>query len=189
METECYPISVLPHASRIFLDYTERETPLRPFYPVSPRSPAWMQHPEPATFFDPSARAQLADLLTTQNRAYRAGEATLRNVERLRQGARAVVTGQQVGLFGGPLYTLFKAATAIQRAAQATAQGHPAVPIFWMATEDHDFAEIDHLTLLDRCGLKRVQLQRSASAEIVWASNRSSRRQAAPRAGGRPGAG
>ncbi len=56
------------------------------------------------------------------------------------------MTGQQVGLFGGPLFMPFKAATAIARARQATASGHPHVAIFWLATEDHDFAEIDHVT-------------------------------------------
>lgn len=159
LETECYPISVLPHASRIFLDYTEHETPLAPFYPVSPRSSAWMQH---AGGFDKSARAALADLLAEQNLQFGAGEAALRNIELLQNGARAVVTGQQVGLFGGPLYTLLKAATAIQRAAQATAQGHPVVPVFWMATEDHDYAEIDHVAFPGKREIRRVQLRPGA---------------------------
>jgi bacillithiol biosynthesis cysteine-adding enzyme BshC len=57
-----------------------------------------------------------------------------------------VVTGQQVGLFGGPLFVPFKASTAVTRARQATATGHPHVAIFWLATEDHDFAEIDHVS-------------------------------------------
>ena len=61
-----------------------------------------------------------------------------------RPGTVVVVTGQQVGLFGGPLYTVFKALTAVQLARQLTSQGTPAVPVFWVATEDHDFEEIDH---------------------------------------------
>jgi bacillithiol biosynthesis cysteine-adding enzyme BshC len=64
----------------------------------------------------------------------------------LSQGAGTVVTGQQVGLFGGPLFTPFKAATAVARARQATAAGRPHAAIFWLATEDHDFAEIDHVS-------------------------------------------
>jgi bacillithiol synthase len=158
LETECYPISVLPHASRIFLDYTEHETPLAPFYPVSPRSSAWMRH---AGFADDAARPALADMLTEQSVQFGAGRATLANIELLRSGARAVVTGQQVGLFGGPLYMLLKAATVIQRAAQATAQGYPSVPVFWMATEDHDFAEVDHVALAGKQGIRHVQLRPS----------------------------
>lgn len=59
--------------------------------------------------------------------------------------ARVVVTGQQMGLFGGPLFTLYKAISAVTAAQQLTAQtGQPHIPLFWLQTEDHDFAEIDH---------------------------------------------
>jgi bacillithiol biosynthesis cysteine-adding enzyme BshC len=64
----------------------------------------------------------------------------------LAAGAGAVLTGQQVGLFGGPLFTPFKAATAVARARQATAAGHPHAAIFWLAGEDHDFAEINQVS-------------------------------------------
>src|SRR5205823_13725392 len=59
-------------------------------------------------------------------------------------GTVAVVTGQQVGLFSGPAYTMYKALTAARIASHLTDQGIPAVPIFWLATEDHDLAEVDH---------------------------------------------
>ena len=58
-------------------------------------------------------------------------------------GTVAVVTGQQVGLFSGPAYTIYKALTAVRLAEQLSEQGIPAVPIFWLATEDHDFAEVN----------------------------------------------
>lgn len=61
-----------------------------------------------------------------------------------RPGTVAVVTGQQVGLFSGPAYTIYKALTAARLAAQLNSQGIPAVPVFWLATEDHDFAEVNH---------------------------------------------
>jgi bacillithiol biosynthesis cysteine-adding enzyme BshC len=59
-------------------------------------------------------------------------------------GTVAVVSGQQVGLFSGPAYTIFKALTAVKLAETLEGQGIAAVPIFWLATEDHDLAEIDH---------------------------------------------
>jgi bacillithiol biosynthesis cysteine-adding enzyme BshC len=74
----------------------------------------------------------------------------------LSQGAGAVVTGQQVGLFGGPLFTPFKAATALARARQATAAGRPHAAIFWLASEDHDFAEMNHITFPGRKALQEL---------------------------------
>jgi hypothetical protein len=66
-----------------------------------------------------------------------------------RHGSR-VVTGQQVGFFSGPAYTIYKALTAVKLARELSgAQGIPAVPIFWLATEDHDFAEVNHCWVFD----------------------------------------
>ena len=90
------------------------------------------------------SRAAIAALLLDQNQKLGASTETLANIDRLKAGANAVVTGQQVGLFGGPLLTLLKAATAVRAAADASRAGHPHVAIFWLATEDHDLAEIDH---------------------------------------------
>src|SRR5581483_11228654 len=98
-------------------------------------------------------RSSIADLLREQNAAWGAGEKTLANIERLRNGASAFVTGQQVALFGGPLFTLFKAATVIEHARAANA-----VPIFWLATEDHDLVEADHVTLPARHALHTLRL-------------------------------
>ena len=77
-------------------------------------------------------------------------------IEALKAGAGAVLTGQQVGLLGGPLFTPFKAATALARAQQATAAGQTHVAVFWLATEDHDFAEINHVTFPSRKELRKL---------------------------------
>jgi len=66
-----------------------------------------------------------------------------------RPDVRAVVTGQQVALLLGPLFTLAKAVSAINLAHRLTSEARPVVPIFWLATQDHDSAEIDHAYLLD----------------------------------------
>ncbi|MGC2660937.1 MAG: bacillithiol biosynthesis cysteine-adding enzyme BshC, partial [Bryobacteraceae bacterium] len=65
------------------------------------------------------------------------------------RGCLAVVTGQQVGLFSGPAYTIYKALTAAKLAQHLTEQGIDAVPVFWLATEDHDLAEVDHTWVFD----------------------------------------
>ena len=90
----------------------------------------------------PAHWPELLQLLTAQN----SSAAAASSLAALSQGAGAVLTGQQVGLFGGPLYSPFKAATAIARARQATAAGHPHAAVFWLASEDHDFAEINQVT-------------------------------------------
>lgn len=143
MKTECYPISMLPHISRLFLDFCERQEPIAPFYGASSYSTEWMTA---AIRVPPSHRASLCDLLEEENRGFGASSSKIQeNLNRLREGAGAVVTGQQVTLFGGPLFTLLKAATAIRRARDASASGRPHVPIFWLATEDHDLAEANQV--------------------------------------------
>ncbi len=92
-----------------------------------------------------------------------------RSLERLAQpGTVAVITGQQVGLFLGPLYTFYKAATAI-KAAQALEEetGVPCVPVFWLQTEDHDFAEIDHCEFpaSERPGSEQAASDSAASSQ------------------------
>ncbi len=150
MHSECYPISVLPRLNRLFLAYTESREPLAPFYAASPWSQSWSQNP-PA--LEPTPRAAIAGLLEDQNRAWGASPATLANIQKLREGAPAVITGQQVTLFGGPLFTLLKAATAIRKAKDAGA-----VPIFWLASEDHDLDEADHVALPSRHELHTLRL-------------------------------
>ena len=91
-------------------------------------------------------------VLLPQLAGRRAPTAALDAAARLaRPGAVAVVTGQQAGLFGGPLYTLLKAITALRLARWVEAEfDAPAVPIFWVESEDHDWAEIRSATFLDR---------------------------------------
>jgi bacillithiol biosynthesis cysteine-adding enzyme BshC len=75
-----------------------------------------------------------------------------------------VATGQQVGLFGGPLFTPLKAATALTRGRQATAAGRPHAAIFWLATEDHDFAEINHVVIPARRELRTLRYSSAPEA-------------------------
>lgn len=85
----------------------------------------------------------VADVLVRQNARYVASPTRDAHIEALGQGAAAVVTGQQVGLFLGPLYTLYKAASAIQVAKSLSElTGKPVVPVFWLQSEDHDLPEI-----------------------------------------------
>ena len=84
------------------------------------------------------------------------------NLDLLAQpGTVAMVTGQQVGLFSGPAYTIYKAVTAARLAKELSARGTPAVPVFWLATEDHDLAEVDHAWVFDSDRGSRLALKRA----------------------------
>src|SRR6202012_1723308 len=85
-------------------------------------------------------------VLREPNASLGSSEATTKNIDRLANGAVAVLSGQQVGLFGGPAYAFYKALSAIQIAHELTQSGTDAVPIFWMATEDHDLDEVRHVS-------------------------------------------
>ncbi|NLG09317.1 MAG: bacillithiol biosynthesis cysteine-adding enzyme BshC [Deinococcales bacterium] len=98
----------------------------------------------------PVDRERLARALERYARKLGAPAAVLENVEKLRHPqARAVVTGQQTGLLLGPTFTLSKAVTAIRLARQLDTPERPVVPVFWLATQDHDTAEVDHTYVLD----------------------------------------
>ena len=159
MSAECYPITVLPQISRLFREYTELRTappdaPVRRFYAGSPFDGQWQRGTTPLLQAD---RGVLVDALQVQSQGFGAGNATFANLQRLRQGARAVVSGQQVGLFGGPLLTLLKAATAIRKAQVASGNGVPHVPVFWMATEDHDLDEVNQAAVLGKMGVETLR--------------------------------
>jgi bacillithiol synthase len=161
MEVQCYPISTVPGTTpllRAFLDPSTAadRASLHRWYPSEPFGSGWT---EDSPQLNPEHRERLATLLLEQADQFGAGQATRDNIEWLRNGAAAVVTGQQVALFGGPLLTLLKAATAIRKAQDAGAKtGRLHVPIFWLATEDHDLAEIDQLALPTKTELETLKL-------------------------------
>jgi bacillithiol biosynthesis cysteine-adding enzyme BshC len=99
-------------------------------------------------------RELLYRVLTEQNRSFSAGAATFANIDRLRKPETLVVIGgQQTGLFGGPLYTLHKAITVVKLAEALTSRlQRDVVPVFWMASDDHDFVEVNHIHVPDLSG-------------------------------------
>jgi len=100
----------------------------------------------------PVDRDAVADVLADQNAEWGGGDVAQRNVEALRDPETvAVVTGQQVGLFTGPLYTIYKTITTLQLAEEWAEQtGRTVVPVFWVEGEDHDFEEIATAHVLQR---------------------------------------
>jgi bacillithiol biosynthesis cysteine-adding enzyme BshC len=153
MKSQCLPFQQIPHSTRLFLDYLAYAPSVRGMYPRSPIFSEWVQEEAGRVSYPDSRRAQVSEILDRQNRGWGASPKTLANIDRLRKGALTAVTGQQVGLFGGPLFSIFKALTAVKLAEEATAAGAECVPVFWLATEDHDLAEVNHVSLLAEHGL------------------------------------
>jgi len=144
---DCISFNSIPHTTRIFSDFLSYSPAIRKFFPTPPDA-------DHVTAFaksvprDRERQFRVADALEKQNRTWGASQQTLGNVQRLREGAFAVVTGQQVGLFGGPLMSLFKVASALALAKQVQKSGVDCVPVFWLATEDHDLDEVNQTLLL-----------------------------------------
>jgi bacillithiol synthase len=160
VKAQCLPFSQIPHTTKLFTDFLSWSPSIQPFYARSPHLSEWLKDEAAAVSYDTARRASVADILERQNRAWNASPKTLENIARLRGGASAVVTGQQVGLFGGPLFSVFKALSTIKLAQEATAAGSDCVPIFWLATTDHDLDEISQVSLLGPDG----SLQKFSSA-------------------------
>src|SRR6266481_3686089 len=142
LESQCLSFSSIPHTSQLFSDFLHHFDKVKAFYARPPLQKNWWQQEIQKIQYPADRRKAVAAILERQNRAFGAGEKTLLNIDRLLQGAPAIVTGQQVGLFGGSLLVLLKGLTAALHAEQAGA-----VPIFWLATEDHDLQEINTVNL------------------------------------------
>jgi bacillithiol synthase len=150
VKAQCLPFRQIPHTSRLFADFLSWTPSVHQFFPRPPSFSQWLKDEATRFRYDPAIRAQMSSLLEAQNKNWGASAKVLENIARLRVGAAAVVTGQQVGLLGGPLFAIFKALSAIKLADQATAEGVDAVPVFWLASTDHDLAEINNIKIPGR---------------------------------------
>lgn len=127
-------------------------------------SPASGGDPAPAERAERAGRAGRA-LGADAAEALLAHGAALGNLDLLRRGALAVTTGQQAGLFTGPLFSVYKALTAAALAGQLSGRlGKPVVPMFWVAGDDHDWAEINNCVVLGTDGKpERIVLRERAA--------------------------
>jgi bacillithiol synthase len=163
MDCRALTFRQLPHQPKLFLEYLDHFDRVKAFY-IHPPTIRAATRVARKLDFPRERREEVAVLLREQNVTLGAGAETLANLERLEKGAVAVVTGQQVGLFSGPAYSVYKALMAAQIAEELTRSGIPAVPVFWMATEDHDLDEVRHATWFDQGKLIRFELPVAAEA-------------------------
>jgi bacillithiol biosynthesis cysteine-adding enzyme BshC len=156
LRVETIPFDQIPQQTRLFLDYLKDPTALKRFYPETIRTHyEASERRERVLANHKTDRAAVCAALEQMNRRWGASEKTLANISLLREAdCIAVVSGQQAGLFTGPLYTIYKALSAVKLAECMAQRGIKSVPVFWIATEDHDFAEVAKAEILNRdCSL------------------------------------
>ncbi len=150
MDCSCIPYTRVPHSSKLLLDFLYDFDRVREFYSSAPFDPANYRDLAVKLRGFHADRTGLVEILKRQNQTFGSGKATFENLRRLGEPETfAVVTGQQVGLLSGPAFTLYKALTAVKLAQSLSAQGLPCVPVFWLATQDHDLEEVAQTAAFD----------------------------------------
>jgi len=150
MDRVSLPYSRVPKSSPLLVDYLDRYERVGRFYNGSPFQPDTYDRLKKGLSGFNIDREALVEILLRQNESFGAGPQTLENIHRLSDPESfAVVTGQQVGLFSGPAFTLYKALTAVRVAQSLAARGLKTVPVFWLATEDHDLDEVSQAYTLN----------------------------------------
>lgn len=143
----------IPRTTRLFNDFLYDYERVSEFYTDCGRAVSPLaEHARRVGAYD-FDRVRVPNALERINRRAGSSELTFNHIEMLRRpGSVAIVTGQQAGLFTGPLYTIHKALTVIKLAACLREQGVEAAPVFWVASEDHDYDEVNHVRLVDTEG-------------------------------------
>lgn len=139
--------------SSLFVDYLSDFERVKKFYTWNYRNPDDWQAALNLLSKRSVPRADVCRILSVQNRDFHCGVKTLANIDALRNdNAVAVVTGQQVGLFTGPLYTIYKTLTTLLLSEKLQTQypDHHFVPVFWLEGEDHDYDEVGTIKLINR---------------------------------------
>ncbi|MCO4821670.1 MAG: bacillithiol biosynthesis cysteine-adding enzyme BshC [Flavobacteriaceae bacterium] len=166
MPTDCIPFKNTNYFSELICDYLEENESLRPFYNRFPKIENFKdQIEDKQKNFSTATRKVLVNRLKHQYQKVDTSDITLENINLLEQPTTfTVTTGHQLNLFTGPLYFLYKIVSAINLAKTLKVE-HPEydfVPVYWMATEDHDFDEINYFNFKGR----KVQWTREASGAV-----------------------
>ncbi len=134
----------------MFLNYLDLSPAALRFYHYAPTIESLEQAASTSLEGFKFPRKEIASILRRQNESYGGDSDCLHQIDELEKpDSVAIVTGQQVGLFTGPSYTIYKALTAIHISEHLKNRGIRAVPVFWMDTEDHDLPEVTRRTVLD----------------------------------------
>jgi len=149
LDIKNYSFHKLPF-SDLMKTYTSDFSRVSEFYEFNPFLLSHIKE-RASTFNFRGDRSASIELLKKINKRYEVHENALDNLERLEdKKALALVTGQQLGVLGGPLYTILKTLSTIHLAKRTEEQlGRPVIPVFWLADEDHDYEEVRSVTVLN----------------------------------------
>ncbi|WP_290698518.1 bacillithiol biosynthesis cysteine-adding enzyme BshC [Lacinutrix sp.] len=166
MPSSCISFKDTGYFSKLICDYLAEAETLKSFYNRFPKLENFKaQIEEKNASFKQETRTILAQVLKTQYKNFDTSEATLTNIDALNDSKTfTVTTGHQLNLFTGPLYFLHKIVSTINLANQLKSEypKHNFVPIYWMASEDHDFEEINYFNFKG----KKVKWHREASGAV-----------------------
>ncbi|WP_318312414.1 bacillithiol biosynthesis cysteine-adding enzyme BshC [Flagellimonas crocea] len=166
MEVECIPFKDTGYFSQLICDYIDQKEVLAPFFNRFPLPENFTaQISEKAVNYPKSNRAVLVSSLKRQYQGIEVSGTTQKNIDALSaENTFTVTTGHQLNLFTGPLYFLYKIVSTINLSKKLQKE-HPKnhfVPVYWMATEDHDFEEINFFNLHG----KKVHWNRRAAGAV-----------------------
>lgn len=150
--TQTIPLHNIQAFSKTFLDYIAGDSKLSPFYGSVPKIESFeIQMKSKA--FSGEKRKVLFDSLNDQYKGFNISEEISGNIKSLlKETTYTVTTGHQLNIFGGPLYFIYKIITTINTAKELNKKYPDAhfVPVFWMASEDHDFEEVNHFNFFGK---------------------------------------
>jgi bacillithiol biosynthesis cysteine-adding enzyme BshC len=166
MDIDCIPFKQTGYFSNLFCDYIDDKEELRPFYNRFPSIESFQgQIEEKLANYPEANRSILYDALQKQYKEVSISKSTREHLIQLKEPITfTVVTGHQLNLFTGPLYFLYKIISTINLTI-ALKKEYPRfnfVPIYWMATEDHDFEEINYFNFKN----KKIQWNKEATGAV-----------------------
>lgn len=147
MQIDSLPFRETGYFSKLILDYLDAKNELSPFYGEKPTLKGLQNQMKVKETFSKESRKILVASLTNQYQGVKTSETVWANIKALESSKTfTITTGHQLNLFSGPLYFLYKIISVINACKSLKAENpdHHFVPIYWMATEDHDFEEINY---------------------------------------------
>lgn len=166
MPTHSIPYKDTGYFSKLICDYLDENDAIKPFYNRFPSLKNFkLQIEEKQKNFSEEKRRLLAKRIMYQYGDNRISQSTLSNIDLLKENTTfTITTGHQLNLFTGPLYFLYKIFSTINLCEQLKKEypNYHFVPIYWMATEDHDFEEINHFNLFG----KKMEWDRKSSGAV-----------------------